>query len=227
MHCAHETTTLCHREAEIVCLTCGHVLETSLTNTEIYPSTMNIDSFDQAKNHRACEEYLDLVDICSRFHLFDRNTIDRIFQEYAKLEKHQFKKDEMMTYAIYQFLKSENLPRTMKDVSRSSLISKKRLWKIEKSQKTMRHSSTPQQLLETYYLHLNLSFKDKEGILDLMKLYDDSQTSFSPSTICSGLTYAYCKKNNIRRSMSKICSIFGISVMSCFRFLRYYSKNHS
>ena len=73
MHCAHETTTLCHREAEIVCLTCAHVLDTSLTNAEIYPSRMNIGSFDEAKDHRKYEEYLDLVDICSRFHLFTYN----------------------------------------------------------------------------------------------------------------------------------------------------------
>ena len=228
MHCPHETTTLCHREGEKVCVSCGLVLDSLLTNAEIYPSTSKDNLFEQLCDHKKYKDYLELSNLCSRFHLCDDDTIGRIFQEYLKLEKHtKFRKDEMMTYVIYQFLKTEKLPRTLEDVSRLSFVSKKILWKIEKSHKKSKVSSSPRQLLETYYRRLQLSYKDKVAIANLIESFDDSKTSFAPSTICSGLTYVYCKRIGIRKSMNSICSEFGVSVMSCFRFLKYYSKNHT
>ena len=222
--CQHRNTVICHAEGDTVCLDCSKVVESSLTSCEIYPTHEYSNLNDKVS--LAYGEYLDVTDACSRLHIEDSNTIYKIYEKYLDIKRQKiFKKEEMISFAIYQFMKSEKTPRSIKEISRTSFIPTKKIWKIEKSQGVKLASSTPKQLLETYYKHF-LSYKDKTSISELIDGFKDSGTSFSPASICAGLCYFYCKQRRMSTSMKKIANIFHISVMSIHRFFKYYKRTH-
>ena len=220
--CFHENTLICQTEGDIVCCDCGLVIDTFLTRYETHAMQEPTRIHHEA-NHHATDDYFDIVNFCSRFHIEDCASVSKIFEDYKKVKKEiRFKKEEIISYVIYQFLKSEKFPRSMKEVSKHMLVSSNSLWKIERSQSLKLPSSTPKQLLETYYRHVDLSFKDMIAVSDLIDSVQSSDTSFAPSSICSGLCYFYCKEKKIQTSMKKIASIFHTSVMSIHRFLKHY-----
>ena len=223
--CLHENTVICQTEGDIVCCDCGLVIDDSLTRYETH-AIQEATSTYYDMNHYSMDDYFDIANFCSRFHIEDYASVSKIFEEYKKVKKEiRFKKEEIVSYVIYQFLKSENLPRSMKEVSKYMLVSSNSLWKIERSQSLKLPSSTPKQLLETYYRHVGLSFKDMIAVSDLIDSFQNLDTSFAPSSICSGLCYFYCKEKKIQTSMKKIAGIFHTSVMSIHRFLKHY-HNH-
>ena len=220
--CNHENTVICQTEGDIVCCDCGLVIDHSLTRYETHATQESTRIYNEV-NYHSLDGYFDVANFCSRFHIEDCASISKIFEEYKKVKKEiRFKKEEIISYVIYQFLKSENLPRSMKEVSKYMSVSSNSLWKIERSQSWKLPSSTPKQLLETYYRHMDLSFKDMIAISELIESFQSSTTSFAPSSVCSGLCYFYCKEKKIQTSMKKIACIFHTSVMSIHRFLKHY-----
>ena len=221
--CNHENTVICQTEGDTVCIDCGLVVENFLAYHETHAFKNSSTTFCHNSEYDVSNDYFDIVHICSRFHLDDCLTISRIYEKYLKVKNEKkFKKEEIFSYVLYQFFKSESVPRSMKEISEYTCVSKNRLWKIERNQNSKLPSSTPQQLLETYYKHLDMSFKDRMAVSDLIESFKWSETSFAPSSICSGLCYFYCKKNKIPTSMRKIAAVFHVSVMSVHRFLKYY-----
>lgn len=220
--CNHENTVICQTEGDIVCCDCGLVIDHSLTRYETHATQESTRIYNEV-NYHSLDGYFDVANFCSRFHIEDCASVSKIFEEYKKVKKEiRFKKEEIISYVIYQFLKSENLPRSMKEVSKYMSVSSNSLWKIERSQSWKLPSSTPKQLLETYYRHMDLSFKDMIAISELIESFQSSTTSFAPSSVCSGLCYFYCKEKKIQTSMKKIACIFHTSVMSIHRFLKHY-----
>ena len=221
--CSHENTVICHTEGDTVCVDCGLVVEDFLTHNETHAFQTFSKSFYHFTECDFSKDYYDIVHLCSRFHLDDGHTISRIYEKYLRVKNEKkFRKEEIISFVMYQFFKSENVPRSMKEISENTSISKNKLWKIERSQNYKLPSSTPKQLLETYFTHLNLSFKDKIAISDLIDSFKWTETSFAPSSICSGLCYFYCKEKKIHMSMKKVAAVFHVSVMSVHRFLKHY-----
>ena len=221
--CTHENTVICQTEGDTVCIDCGLVIESFLTHHETHAFQNFSKLFYPDSECNFSKDYFDIVHLCSRFHLEDHHTVSRIYELYLRVKNEKkFRKEEIISYVMYQFFKSENVPRSMKEISEYTSISKNRLWQIERSQNFKLPSSTPKQLWETYYTHLKLSFKDKMAVADLIDSFRWTETSFAPSSICSGLCYFYCKEKKIHLSMKRVAAVFHVSVMSVHRFLKYY-----
>ena len=219
--CLHLNTVICHREGEVVCCDCSRVIDEKLEYEEIHvqPDLSYLTSEFCDYNH--------LTQICSKFHICETIAISKVFDEYEALKNQSstdFKKEELMSYAIYKYLKLENSPRTLKDISKYSNISTKTLWKIEKSHKQESPPPTAVELINTYYNYFELSFKEKEYISKLAEKCEKMGHSFSPSTTCAGLIYYFMKTEKKKISLNQVSRVCYCSSMSVCRFLKRYKE---
>ena len=101
---------ICHKEGDTVCIDCGLVIENFLTHDETHAFQTSSKSFQYYTECDFSKDYFDIVHLCSRFHLDDCQTISRIYEMYLRVRNEKkFRKEEIISFVMYQFFKSENV----------------------------------------------------------------------------------------------------------------------
>lgn len=222
MNCPHSETIILQHEGDVHCLQCNRTIECSLTYEEIYPSKTN-----PSKDEKECsQDFDDVTNVCSKFNLFDSHTLSKVYEEFLKLKhckERKFNKCDLITFCVYHVLKNQAQPRTMKQISKASHVSSKKLWKLERKHEKAQFS-TASELLDTYHKHLGLSHADMNHIVSLITNCKLKNVNFAPSTISAGLVYFYMKNAKMKTSMEKIAKTYGISIISVNRFDKYYQR---
>lgn len=240
--------------ATVVCDKCCRVLDERLSYNEINEKTF----FAARTPFLKIEEELILGEpviellrkIGDRLHLCE-STIDNSYRKYLELKKkvkkvlllqHHAKhkrlllsNENILGYSIYNSLKEESSPRSIKEICYFSGISKPlNILQIEKCLESNRNMIEPirrlkpitaKDIILTHYPYIeNLAFEDVKQIFHRLNCIE--QITFSPATTSAGAIYLYMnfvKKS--KRTLTQISSLFNVTPMSIQRFVVKY-KNY-
>ena len=151
--CEHLNTSICQKEATVVCLDCALVITENLNYDEVYiKKEQNMATFEDFEMNICPKIKTFIHEICHRLNIYDV-VIPIIIKKFIKLQKknNKFEKKLVAVYSIYSTLKKENCARSMKTLSYHTGISTKLIWIVERYFEERNHPLTPSQILSTYY----------------------------------------------------------------------------
>ena len=238
-----------HSTGSEVCLNCGLVLCEGLTYNELHlqhhgGEMPNVE--DASLNHLHVEGVDNVPDfirkVGDRMNL-SRGSIENSILKFKSLRdrckeinfggprksKKIRSNINLAAFSIYDTLRDELHPRTLKEICVAANIGKVGdVWKLEKQfgQKKQELPQKPlsaKDLIFGYYTFLDLDYNDAKTILEMaefvQKLY--GECSFMPTTVASALMYIYINKIKGKKcSLQRIAQMYHTSTMSISRFIK-------
>lgn len=213
--CSHFYEVTDERNGDIICTSCGLVLDVLYTNTH-----QSSNKFDEVILKKT-----DIVDYLSE--MLSRlnapfSCLSFIVDMFSKKTKHVSQKDKYLfaSYCCYQTLNDLGIMTSIKMISAVTGYTVEDLSKMNDNNSVIKfdiHES-----LEKYCKLLNLSFHD----FSLIKKTIPAQQSsgHNPLTIISAAINNYCENYNYKISLKDICNITGISKISVHRYNRNLKK---
>ena len=224
--CEHLNTSICQKEATVVCLDCALVITENLSYDEVYIKKEHDTATFQDLEMNICPKIKTFIhEICHRLNIYDV-VIPIIIKKFIKLQKknNKFEKKLVAVYSIYSTLKKENCARSMKTLSYHTGISTKLIWIVERYFEERNHPLTPSQILSTYYTYLDFDYTD----LQKMKKMIEStkiKKDFAPTTIAGGTICLYSQENNKKYNVKTIADLICTSPMSIYRYVNSIKRN--
>ena len=236
-----------HTTGTVVCSNCAHVLDEGLSYAEVNLQKHNSffskdeDSVDQMKiEGEPIKVYLEKIG--DKLHL-SQATLDNVLIEFSKNHSRAEKmvstnqknkrllrcRKLLLVYTLYNTLKKECTPRSIKVICYYANVSSSAIHIVEKFfdsntslQTTRLKPISAKDILYTHYNYIeNMTFEDVGHIIHLLNAI--SPCSFTATTQAAGLVYIYM--NYIKKSketMTRLSTLFGVTTMSIHRFKKRY-----
>lgn len=243
-----------HTTATVVCDRCCRVLDDNLSYNEINVKGLASDSTSFMKIQMDEEIFGEpvikvLQKIGDKLHLCD-SSIYNSYKKYCTIKKkvktilssnsHAKNKrlllsnENILGYSIYNSLKEESCPRSIKEICFfAGIVKPLNILKIEKCLESNRKDIKPMKrvkpitakdIILTHYPYIeNLNFEDVKQIFHRINCIEP--INFSPSTTSAGAVYMYM--NYIKKSkktLTQISSLFNVTPMSIQRFVQKYKE---
>ena len=147
----------------------------------------------------------------------------------AKNKRSLLSNENILGYSLYNLLKEESCPRSIKEICYFSGIKKPlNILKIEKCLELNRNRIKPTQrvkpitakdIILTHYPYLeNFVFEDVKEIFHRLNCIEP--INFSPTTTAAGAVYLYMNfVKRCKKTMTQITSLFNVQSMSIQRFV--------
>ena len=224
--CEHLNTTICQKEATIICLDCAFVIVDNLCYDEIYIKNEPHKMTYQDSEVNICPEVKVFIDeVCHRLNVYNV-VIPNIRKKFLQLQKknNKFEKKLVAAYCIYSTLKQENCGRTIKTLAHHTGYSTKLIWLVERYFAERNKPLTASDILSTYYTFLDFEYSDLQK---MKKMIDDANVAkdFAPATIAGATIYLYCKQINKKHNVKTIADLIHTSAMSIYRYVNCIKRN--
>jgi transcription initiation factor TFIIIB Brf1 subunit/transcription initiation factor TFIIB len=216
--CRHKTIVKDMHEGTIVCTDCAKVLDSCfyIDINEEYVTKAPYDFY------APIEQYL--VDICTNGNIPNsiRNDAFSHFKLLKQnLETRKFKVNDVdiIVYALYEILARHNTPRTPQEMQGLTNVSVGRLWKIETKITCQTTYTDPADYVNRYATFLDLSYTDIKSIIHIIhniRELDDVR----PRCLVAAIFYLYCKQNNIKNTLKKICEVCSVSTSAAHNIIK-------
>ena len=176
-----------------------------------------------------------IYDICSRMHL-NNPILQKTMDIFCKLQHHstKYSKQVIAAYCIKKALEIENVARSLIEISYCSDVEIKTVHTFEKMLMKQKEFSETKSVdaasplcakdfISTYYLYLDLDYKDYESMIEHHKKI--LPNDFSPATEAACIMYLHCKNSkNMKITMKKVAKLFNISSVNICRFINYLKR---
>jgi transcription initiation factor TFIIIB Brf1 subunit/transcription initiation factor TFIIB len=206
-------------EGECVCTGCGLVLE------RLYKQS------DVATAGKLNDEHAKIIsflkDICSNACMPEAVTIWTMNYYYQLLKEKalkNFKKIELASYALYEILSRNKIPRTAKEIEYFTGTQIQILWKIENCLHFSETLNNPQDFVDRYCSLLNIPFYNIriiKGIVGNMYGMGDIR----PNCVVAAVIYLYYKEINEKMSMQTVCEVCCVSTGNMYKIIRNLRKD--
>ena len=216
--CFHENTLDDVSTSTCICTDCGLVLENQIYSHQYIPNDAQ----------HSTPQLQFLLDICDRIHVFKKAAY-AAFQKYQDfLSSNIIGKEEDLSicvFYLYETLKEEKAPRSMRHISDFSGVSMKSLWNAQKkteSQSNIMLEDEYATLLENHMFRNSLCDSDLIIIKESLRLSVLNRRHFTPATVIASIIYLYCKQKKKKKITMKTIAIeFKISQMSIYRCCKH------
>ena len=227
-------------EGMMVCESCGFVQDSSYTMPSSNAKNVCNDSlkFNNIGDKLSRQEIMIsfLCDICA-----NNNIVGCILQRAISIYKASVKTStkqgikisnhHLATMALYESFVLEHAPRTPQEVCVMCDFPISQFWRIEKKQ-LHNFSIDPSLILEQTELCerfcslLNLSFKDTQSIIQLLRSQRSTRLqSMRPQSVAAAIIYYYCREYYPNVSLNSICNVCSVSKGNVRNIIRlYYNK---
>lgn len=213
--CLHLTEIEDRKSGFILCSSCGLVLCTNLFQHD----SMNRQSFTDYSFH---SKYSFIDECCHRMHVPD-GLISSIIHQFKELRKRKCfvkMKDEILAaFCIYDYLKRENIGKSIQHISYYTGISPKDILKVESLDWRSPYPITLESLIQNNYRLLSLNEEDSKKMIKISKSFQFRD--YSPITLAAVIAYNYTNIVGKKTTVKEIQSVFHVSHMSIYRAKKY------
>ena len=221
--CSHMNLVFDHHEGTEVCTDCGIVVSSLLFHNEARPPiTIHYDVFNG--RHNEFTDYVSSLNLPYSFISFCENELKSLNK--LNVGDHSIKTKH--AYVLYNVLKTQHCPRTLKEIASVTGATTTKIWKLQSTVQSIVKSAqlfddvSPADILERTCSYLNTPFDVMDRIKQELDNLPDQNNH--PATIVGAFIYKNTLKTKHQVSLKRIATTLGISVMSIQRYIKKYLK---
>ncbi len=171
-----------------------------------------------------------LLDVAAQAHI-PQFIVDRSGTYFKKIKvqlakkKIVFKDTAIASYALYETLSINNIPRTAREIEVYTQCEKSTLWAIESALNLRDTLNHPLDYVERFCTLLYLDFHEMKIIKGIVfNMFGFG--AIRPQCVVAVVIYLFCKENKRKISLTQICEVCDVSTTNIYAITRKMDKRY-